>query len=144
MPYVYLDFEWEFHFLPHTYAFVTLITPLSKILFRLRILEYLDPLFFGVYAFGKVWDDNRRPKISIWGWGMEQLDKKSLDIIVDDVLRTLQKKSWHIDETRMSYLIKTSKMLKSEKPMFIVSYVWCFYKKITKWGNMCHKCKIIG
>jgi hypothetical protein len=37
---------------------------------------------------GKVWGDNRRSKISVVGWEMEQLNKKSLDIIVDDAIRS--------------------------------------------------------
>jgi hypothetical protein len=66
-------------------------------------------LFSGAYPFGKACGDDWRSKTSLWGRGKEQLDKRSLDIIVDDALRFSRILSRHIDETRRSYLTKTRK-----------------------------------
>jgi hypothetical protein len=42
---------------------------------------------------------------------MEKMDKRSIEIIVDDVVRSLQILLRHIDETLLSYLTKTRKMI---------------------------------
>jgi hypothetical protein len=52
-----------FHFLPSSYAFVTLITPFIENSCRLPILKALDPFFY-VCPLGKVLDDDRGPKVS--------------------------------------------------------------------------------
>jgi hypothetical protein len=52
---------------------------------------------------------------------MEELDKSSVDIIDDDAIRSLQILSLHVDETHMSYLTKTRKMLSLGKTLFTVS-----------------------
>jgi hypothetical protein len=49
---------------------------------------------------------------------MKQLDKRNLDIIVDEGLRYLHILSHHLGEIRQFYLTKTNKMLNWGKTMF--------------------------
>jgi hypothetical protein len=49
---------------------------------------------------------------------MEQLDKRSLNIIVNDGLQNLHILSHHINEIRRSYLTKINKMLNWGKIVF--------------------------
>jgi hypothetical protein len=52
---------------------------------------------------------------------MEELDKSSVDIINGGAIRYLQILSIHVDETHMSYLTKTRKMVSFGKTLFTVS-----------------------
>jgi hypothetical protein len=73
------------------------------------------------------------------------MDKRSLDINVDEALRFLQNLPRHINETCLSCLTKTRKMLNLEKKNCIYGVLnVIFFKSFAKWDNMCHKCTIIG